>query len=129
MERAPIEYLVQALGELPEEREGIDSDPSWQRDPEELKRLPDYHYKTGCYDDPEVVARLHEGGLHYESLEIGATRWLVLAPRTAWERQDRRVPLLVIFHRSAMTTRCGISRRCGCTGTMSVRRRGSRTER
>lgn len=99
VERAPIEYLVQALGELPEEREGIDSAPAWQRDPEELKRLPDYHYKTGCYDDPEVVARLHEGGLHYESLEIGATRWLVLAPRTAWERQDRRVPLLVIFHK------------------------------
>lgn len=96
--KAPIEYLISALGSLPEKRGEIDQAPQYQKDWETLKKLPEYHYKTGCYDDPEVVADLNSRGLHYESLEMGATRWLVLAPKEAYEKQDRRVPLLVVFH-------------------------------
>ncbi|MGM9594227.1 MAG: hypothetical protein ACI3U8_07720 [Candidatus Onthomonas sp.] len=97
--KAPIEYLIQTLGALPEERGDIDRKPEYQRDWAQLKSLPDYHYKTGCYDDPEMVAGLNARGLHYESLEMGATRWLVTAPREAYEQQNRRVPLVVVFHK------------------------------
>lgn len=97
-DKAPIEVLIETLGTLPEDRQDIDDDPRFKTNWEVLKKLPEYHYKTGCYDDPEMVADLNRRGLHYESLEMGATRWLVLAPLKAYQEQDRRVPLLVVFH-------------------------------
>jgi poly(3-hydroxybutyrate) depolymerase len=94
-----LERLVRILGELPERRGGIDARPEYQQDWAEARLSPAYHYKAGCVDDPAAVGRLNAGGLRYESLEMGATRWLAIVPREAYERRDRKLPLLLVFHR------------------------------
>lgn len=95
----PIEILVKKLCETPEKRGDIDMLPEWQENLESVKKLPAYHYKAGCLDDPETVSRLDKAGLHYESLEMGATRWLVITPKEALEKRDRKLPLLLVFHK------------------------------
>lgn len=94
-----IEVLVKKLGELPEDRKGVDQNPAWQQDWGRAKLLPEYHYKAGCVNAPEVVEALKERGLHYESLEMGGIRWLAIAPQEALERRDRKLALLLVFHK------------------------------
>lgn len=96
---APIEVLVKKLAELPEDRKTVDSNPEYRKDREAAKKLPEYHYKAGCVNVPEIVGKLRERGLHYESLEMGAVRWLVVTPQELYEKQEKRVPLLLVFHK------------------------------
>ncbi|MGM9608072.1 MAG: hypothetical protein ACI3XJ_11265 [Oscillospiraceae bacterium] len=94
-----LEILVHAIGLADEDRKNVDRDPRYDRDLEEVKKLPAYHYKTGCLDDPEMIARLNARGLHYETLEMGATRGIVLTPLDTHEKKDRKLPLLITFHK------------------------------
>lgn len=94
-----LEILVHAIGLVPEDRKGVDSDPQYDRDIEAVKKLPAYHYKTGCLDDPEMIAQLNARGLHYETLEMGATRGIVLTPLDTYEKKDRKLPMVVTFHK------------------------------
>ncbi|MGM9522555.1 MAG: hypothetical protein ACI3VB_08780 [Oscillospiraceae bacterium] len=94
-----LEILVEELGRLPESRRDVDSDPAFLRDIEEVKKHPAYHYKTGCLDDPETVAELNARGLHYETLEMGATRSLVLTPLENFKNHAGKLPVLITFHK------------------------------
>lgn len=94
-----LELLSHAIGLVPEERRGVDSDPRYNQDPEEVKKSPAYHYKTGCLDDPELIAQLNNRGLHYETLEMGATRGIVLTPLAAYEQQNCKLPVVITFHK------------------------------
>ncbi|MCD8106135.1 MAG: hypothetical protein LUF35_14350 [Lachnospiraceae bacterium] len=103
---AAIETLVQALGQLPEERGTVDENPLYSVDREEAKTRPEYHYKAGCLDMPVVIEKLQAKGLHYESLEMGATRWLVIMPQELLDSRDRKVPLLIVFHKEDYDDPC-----------------------
>ena len=46
--KTALEALIQKLGELKEDRTGLDEDPRWHLSAEEVKLLPEYHYKAGC---------------------------------------------------------------------------------
>ena len=94
-----LEILAHAIGLVNEDRKDVDSDPRYAQDIEAVKKLPAYHYKTGCLDDPQMIAQLNARGLHYETLEMGATRGIVLTPLEAHEKQDRKLPLLITFHK------------------------------
>ena len=94
-----LEILAHAIGLVEEDRKNVDSDPRYDRDIEQVKKLPAYHYKTGCLDDPELIAQLRTRGLHYETLEMGATRCIVLTPLDTYEKKDRKLPLLITFHK------------------------------
>jgi hypothetical protein len=107
-----MQLLVQKLGEQPEPRGDIDARPAYQVDWAEAKRSQAYHYKTGCVDDPAVLTDLQKRGLFYNSLEMGATRWLVLVPADAYENRkfqfqselpegDRKLALLLVFHKES----------------------------
>lgn len=95
----PLEVLIEKLNDISEDRKGIDQDTRYLKDPAEVKRSPTYHYKTGCLDDPETVADLAQRGLHYESLEMGGTHWLAVTPAKIMKEQNKKVPLLLVFHR------------------------------
>ncbi len=94
-----LEILVHAIGLVEEDRKNVDSDPKYDRDPEQVKKLPAYHYKTGCLDDPEMIAQLNARGLHYETLEMGATRGIVLTPLENHRRKERKLPMLITYHK------------------------------
>lgn len=94
-----LERLVRAIGEAPEARGGVDALPEFSADPEEVRSRPGYHYKTGCLDDPDTVRALNARGLHYETLEMGATRGIVLTPLRNLETRERKLPVVISFHR------------------------------
>lgn len=100
-ESAAIEVLVKKLGELPEDRGGCDENPMWRQDWGQAKLLPEYHYKAGCVNVPEVTEKLRENGLHYESLEMGGIRWLVIVPQEVLDERDKKLPLLIVFHKES----------------------------
>ena len=99
VKKVPIEVLIDAICSAHEPRNGIDVEPKYRKNTEELKRLPEYHYKTGCIDDPEMTEELAGQGLHYGSFEMGAMRCLVVVPEDVLKKQDSRIPLLVVYHR------------------------------
>lgn len=80
-EPSPIQILASALVRFDRARDVLDGDPAFDRDPQELRESPAYHYKSGSFDDPDVVASLTERGLIYRSTEMGGCRYLVLAPK------------------------------------------------
>jgi len=94
-----LEILVRAIGLTNEDRGTVDTDPRYDRDIEEVKKSPAYHYKTGCLDDPEMIADLNSRGLHYETLEMGATRGIVITPLENHESKERKLPVLITFHK------------------------------
>ena len=94
-----IETLVRQLGELPEARGDIDSHPAYQADRKTIKLSPSYHYKAGCIDEPDTIKDLTSRGLHYKSMELGATRWIVIVPTDVYEKQNEKLPLLLVFHK------------------------------
>lgn len=97
--KTALEALIQKLGELKEDRTGLDEDPRWHLRAEEVKLLPEYHYKAGCINMPEIVGQLKNQGLYYESLEMGGIRWLVVMPEDVLEHRDVRLPLVLVFHK------------------------------
>lgn len=94
-----LERLVRAIGEAAEERGGVDALPEFSADPEEVKTREGYHYKTACLDDPAEVRALNARGLHYETLEMGATRGIVLTPLDNLETREAKLPVLLSFHK------------------------------
>ncbi|MCD8104940.1 MAG: hypothetical protein LUF35_08065 [Lachnospiraceae bacterium] len=94
----PLFGLIRTLGELPEDRRGVDQLPAYQRDPEEVKVLPGYQYKSGSYDDPSVVEQWAKRGMQVYSREGGTMRSVVFTPADA---APGSLPLLVIFHRES----------------------------
>jgi hypothetical protein len=96
---AAIEVLTGKLCELPEPRGDVDKHPVFQKDWDEVKTLPEYHYKTGCIDDPAVIDELNRMGLHYQSLEMAATYWVAVTPVSLIEKQGKKVPLLIVIHK------------------------------
>lgn len=78
---SPIQILANALVRYDRARDVLEGDPSFDADPQVLKESPAYHYKSGSYDDPEVVSQLTKCGLIYRSTEMGGCRYLVIAPK------------------------------------------------
>ena len=97
VEAPAIQYLIDKILTLPEDRMGVDEKEAYKADQEAIKKLPDYHYKTGCYDDPELVKALAARNIAYATLEMGAVRWIVLTP-TAPKDPEAKRPLILTFH-------------------------------
>lgn len=90
----PLQVLINEILKYPRERSGVDEKPEYLKDQEAIKNLPAYHYKTGCYDNPELIVALTERGLTYATLEMGAMRWIVLTAAGETEKK----PLIMVFH-------------------------------
>lgn len=84
--------LIEKIGELPEDRGGIDADLKYQRDWEEVKTLEGYHNKTNCFNDPEVVGYWNSRGMKYLSRTGNQIRHIYLMPEEAGR------PYMVIYH-------------------------------
>ena len=84
--------LIEKIGELPEERGDLDSDPRYQMDWESVKALEGYHNKTNCFNDPEVVKYWNSRGMQYLSRTGNQIRHIYLMP------EEAGCPYMVVYH-------------------------------
>lgn len=84
--------LIEKIGELPENRRGIDDDPKYRRDWDEVKALEGYHNKTNCFNDPDVVGYWDGRGMKYLSRTGNRIRHVYLMPKEAG------CPYMVVYH-------------------------------
>ncbi len=96
--QSPIAGVVEAIGVNKPIAEGIDV-------PENLmvtgrpQEHPDYRQKTGSIEPGWALYELERRGFHYESKEIGGTRWITVFPEGEEKRKGEKYPVLAVFVR------------------------------
>lgn len=86
--------LIEKIGELKEERRGVDDDHSFQMPWEDVKKLPGYQPRTNSYDSPEVIRYWKDRGMKYLSRMGNKIRHVYLMPES-----DTKIPVLVVYHK------------------------------